>query len=114
MLIEGAYNCAKYGALCCVGTATEDKIDGRDTIQNMDGKREPSSPQCKSCAQRIREFECDYLSRMLFFSEIKTICSTVNFGQEVGSSFHVKCTAIDYFCLAFPFCVCENEDCENA
>ena len=46
----GACNCAKYGALCCVGTANEDKIDGRDTIQNMDGKREPSSPQCKSCA----------------------------------------------------------------
>ena len=39
---EGACIRAKYGALCCVGTVNEDKIERRDTIQNMDGKREPS------------------------------------------------------------------------
>ena len=56
-----------------------------------------------------REFNCDLTTNIEYLSE-KTICSTVNFGQEVGSSFHVKCTAIDFFCSAYPLYVCENED----
>ena len=38
----------------------------------------------------------------------------MNFGQEVGSSFFEKCTALDFFCSAFPFFyVWESKDCEK-
>ena len=106
---EGASISAKYGVLCCVGTVTEDKIERRDTIQNMEGKREPSSDTTQVLCSST-EILTVIINLTCCIFQKKTICSTVNFGQEVGSSFRVKCTAIDFFCLVFPFCVCENED----
>lgn len=57
---SGGQCSAKYGALCWNRTVNEDKIDRRDTIQNMDRKREPSRTHNASHVLLNREFDCDY------------------------------------------------------
>ena len=57
---EGACVRAKYGALCCVGTVNKDKIERRDTIQNMDGKRGTKQQYNASLVLLNRESDCDY------------------------------------------------------
>ena len=57
---SGGQCSAKYGALCWNRTVNEDKIDRRDTIQNMDGKRGTKQQYNASLVLLNRESDCDY------------------------------------------------------